>query len=118
MIAIPHCRLMLLAAALLALLAAPVGVQAACGDYLQVGGDHQTFTPAKPAPKPCDGPHCSQGELPQQPLAPVPPTIVSDDLGYVVNLAPAAITPRTGWLDLVVVLLAIHTPSDIFHPPR
>src|SRR6266436_4722054 len=96
MLAIPHRWLLLLGAALL-LLAAPGGARAACGDYLHVGGDHQKSKPAAPAPKPCDGPHCSQRQLPPLLPAPVPTTIVSDELCCVVSSAPTASMRRSTW---------------------
>src|SRR5947208_2607360 len=117
MLASPHRWFVLFGAALL-LLAAPAGVRAACGDYLHVGGDHQTSKPAAPAPKPCDGPHCSQRQSPPLPPAPVPPTIVNDDLCGVISSASTAPKQRTNWPDAADAGLAIHTPADIFDPPR
>src|SRR5260221_3347350 len=119
MTAIPHFRLLLLAAALLLLLAAPAGARAACGDYLHVGDDHIAAKPAKPAPKPCDGPNCSQRQMPELPPAPVPAVTFSDDFGCVVQTPRApALGRRAGWLEAPDIRAAIHSPSDIFHPPR
>jgi hypothetical protein len=117
MLAISHRWFLLLGAALL-LLAAPAGARAACGDYLHVGGDQRTSKPAAPTPKPCDGPHCSQRQLPPLPPAPVPPTVVSDDLCCVVSAANTAPKQRSTWPDAAEAGLAIHTSADIFDPPR
>jgi hypothetical protein len=113
-----HCRLPLVAAALLLLLAAPAGARAACGDYLHVGDDHQPANPAQPAPKPCHGPNCSQRQLPELPLAPVPTTTFSDDFCWVAISTSAEAQPRSAWPHTADVHIVIHTPADIFHPPR
>ena len=51
-----------------ALLFAAGMARATCGDYLHVPEKKSDAAPAKPAPTPCDGPHCSQRHLPPIPV--------------------------------------------------
>src|SRR6516165_1909362 len=116
MLAIPH-RWLLLAAALLLLLAVPAGARAACGDYLYVGGEHLTSKPPSPTPKPCDGPRCSQHQLPPLTPAPIPPTVIHDDLCCLSDVAAMTSGSRPNWSAAAAADVAVHTPADVFHPP-
>jgi hypothetical protein len=115
MIAILHCRLPLLGAALLLLLAAG-SARAECGDYLHIGS--KKSAPAEPAPKPCDGPHCSQHQFPPVPPAPVPPSTFSDESCCVASPVANPPAPRSGWIEPLDVRAADSAPTDIFDPPR
>lgn len=96
------------------LLLAASAARASCGDYLE---KHEP-APAKPAPKPCDGPHCSQHQFPPIPPAPVPPPSLGDDSCCVAISETTAVAPRVGWLDIVECREPHFTPNELFDPPR
>jgi hypothetical protein len=116
-----RCLLMALA---LALAWEPAAARATCGDHVRLGGKAAATRPGDrrgeaPAPRPCEGPHCSRNDSePLVPPGPAPRLASSQDL----HPGPSAGSPTTpGALDRPresrwVALPA--PPSSIFHPPR
>lgn len=114
--AILHRWFVFLGAAFMLLLAAG-SASASCGDYLHVAGEEKNH-PTQPAPKPCDGPHCSQQQVPPAPPEPVPPPTFSDDSCCATSREMNSTVPHFGWLEIVESSEPHFLPDDVFDPPR
>src|SRR5580765_5662628 len=99
-----------------AILLAASSASASCGDYLHVR--EKKSEPTKSAPKPCDGPHCSQRHLPPAPPAPLSTSPLNDAFCCVVSGEPDSRTPRVGWAEIGESRAPHFLPNEVFDPPR